>query len=326
VHDLLPERFRAAHVDHIRIFGSTGVTTRSMGALRPLAARRKDGTEFPIEAAISQVDVSGQKIFTVILRDISERKTAEAERERLLEAERSAREAAEMANQAKADFLAMMSHELRTPLNAIAGYVQLLDMEIHGALNPSQHEALQRVQRSQRRLLRLINDVLNFARLESTHLEYTLSVFPVVELLASLEPVIQPLIEQKSLTYEQHVDLPGQSFIHADLDRVQQILLNVIANAVKFTPEGGKISLRVDTRPDHVELHVADSGRGIAPENQTKIFEPFVQLDRQLAPDEGVGLGLAISRDLAKAMGGNLTVESTVGAGSVFTLTLPTPR
>jgi PAS domain S-box-containing protein len=325
VHDLLPESFRAAHVHHIQSFAKTGVTTRSMGALRPLAARRKDGSEFPIEAAISQVEVDGQKIFTVILRDVSERKSAEAERERLLQAEREAREAAEAANTAKSEFLAMMSHELRTPLNAIAGYIQLMEMGLHGPVTERQKDALQRVQRSQSHLLRLINEVLNFARLETTQLQYSLTAIPVTELLQALEAIVHPLISQKRLRYTQVVGDPA-AVVHADVERVQQILLNLISNAAKFTPPGGHISVIVERHETHVDVLVADTGRGIAEADQAKIFEPFVQIDRALTrEDGGVGLGLAISRDLARAMGGDLTVESMPERGATFRLSLPVP-
>ncbi len=325
VHDLLPESFRAAHVHHIKSFAKTGVTTRSMGALRPLAARRKDGSEFPIEAAISQVEVDGQKIFTVILRDVSERKSAEAERERLLEAEREARAAAESANKAKSEFLAMMSHELRTPLNAIAGYIQLIEMGLHGPVTPRQKDALERVQQSQGHLLRLINEVLNFARLETAQMQYTLTAFPVTELLHALDAIINPLISQKGLLYT-HVVVDPAAVVHADIERVQQILLNLISNAVKFTPSGGHVSVRVERHETHVDVLVADTGRGIDEADQAKIFEPFVQLDRRLTREEGgVGLGLAISRDLARAMNGDLTVESIPGHGATFRLSLPVP-
>jgi PAS domain S-box-containing protein len=324
VHDLLPKRFRHAHADHIHRFGETGVTTRTMGPLRPLAALRKDGSEFPIEAAISQVEVGNQKLFTVILRDVSERKAAEAERERLLAAEREAREMAEAANKSKSEFLAMMSHELRTPLNAIAGYVQLLEMEIHGPVTEDQRAALQRVQKSQTHLLRLINEVLNFARLETASIQYTLSTFPVAELLTSLEDVIAPLMASKRLRYEQQL-ADGNAVVYADMERVQQILLNLVSNAVKFTPPDGSITVRTDAPTNgHVAISVSDTGCGIAPENQERIFEAFVQVDRRLTREEGgVGLGLAISRILARTMGGELAVQSDLGGGATFTLTLP---
>lgn len=323
IHRFLPARFRKAHAEHIRGFGATGVTTRSMGALRPLVALRTDGTEFPIEAAISQVEVGGQRIFTVILRDISERKQAEAERERLLQAEQSARAAAESANEAKSEFLAMMSHELRTPLNAIAGYAELLATGVRGPVTEDQLHDLRRIQRNQKHLLALINEVLDFARVETGRIEYELVDFPVHQALTSLDAIVEPMIRAKDLSYRCDLKSDGLR-AHADVERVQQILINLISNAIKFTQSGGRVSVSSWREGAVVAISVRDTGRGVSPADMEKIFEPFVQLDRRLTREqEGVGLGLAISRDLARGMGGDLAVVSTPGTGTTFTLTLP---
>ncbi len=326
IHRLLPERFREAHRKHIQGFAATGVTTRSMGALRPLVALRSDGTEFPIEAAISQVEVGGQRLFTVILRDISERKHAEAERERLLLAEQAARAAAESANKAKSEFLAMMSHELRTPLNAIAGYTELLATGIRGPVSDEQLQDLRRIQRSQKHLLGLINEVLNFARLETARIQFEFADFPIEEALVSLEALIGPMIRAKDLSYVCNTNgaLP---MAHADPERVQQILINLLSNAIKFTPAGGTVSVATADLGATVSISVTDTGCGVRPEDSDKIFEPFVQGDRRLTREqEGLGLGLAISRDLARGMGGDLTVALDVERGASFTLTLPVAK
>jgi PAS domain S-box-containing protein len=244
--------------------------------------------------------------------------------ERTEELERQ-RAAAEEANRAKSSFLAVMSHELRTPLNAIAGYVQLMEMGIHGPVTEPQLGALERIGRSQQHLLRLINDVLNLARIESGRVEYMLEDVPVGELLTTVTPMVEPQMAAKALVFDVEADSPLAVF--ADREKVQQIVINLLSNSIKFTPEGGRISVTTGTRadaPGSVFLRVTDTGIGIAPEKQASVFEPFVQVDMsRTRRSEGTGLGLAISRDLARGMGGDLRVRSEVGRGSTFTLTLP---
>jgi signal transduction histidine kinase len=248
--------------------------------------------------------------------------TAE-ERETLLAAEQEARRAAEEANAAKSAFLAAMSHELRTPLNAIAGYIDLLRLEIHGPVTAAQQGALERVRRNQQHLLELISDLLNYAKLEAGRIEYRIAPVPVAELLGELEPLIQPLIERGALHYSCTVDTPTHAY--GDRDRIEQILLNLIGNAIKFTPPGGRIEVTAQAEHGWVRLGVRDSGPGIPADMTSKIFEPFVQLDRYQVDSsrQGIGLGLAISRDLAEAMAGRIEVSSEPGAGSTFTLALP---
>jgi signal transduction histidine kinase len=233
---------------------------------------------------------------------------------------------AEEASRAKSDFLAVMSHELRTPLNAIGGYTELLAMGIYGEVRPEQHEALSRIERSQRHLLSLIDDVLSFARLEGGQTEFHLRDFPLQEALAGVDALVAPQAQARRLA----LDLSACAsllLVRADPDKVRQIVLNLVANAIKFTPEAGRVHVRCEAAEDVVHVHVEDTGPGIPEDRVDAIFEPFVQGDRALnRPSEGVGLGLAISRDLAHGMGGTLTVRSTVGAGSTFTLALPRAR
>lgn len=233
------------------------------------------------------------------------------------------RAAAEQANVAKAQFLAAMSHELRTPLNAIAGYVDLLELGVRGQLNRAQLDDLVRIRRNQRHLLGLINNILNFAKVEAGHLDYHIEEVTVDALLREVGPLIQPQREVKRLSYR--FDGATESLaVRGDTDKVQQILLNLLSNAIKFTPAGGEIVVRAEQHGENVFIYVRDTGCGIPPEKLEAIFEPFVQVDQRLTREgQGTGLGLAISRELARAMGGDLTVASRVGEGTQFTLTLP---
>ena len=234
-----------------------------------------------------------------------------------------AREEAEAANRAKGEFLATMSHELRTPLNAIGGYAQLIEMGVHGPVTPEQLEALRRVQRSQQHLLSLINDVLNFAKLEAGHVSYDIDRVPVRELLAELEALVAPQLAAKSLRFS-CVRCEPTLAMAADAEKTQQIMLNLLSNAIKFTPAGGEIRVEAREQGDWLHIDVSDTGIGIPADRAEAVFEPFVQLARgATSTREGTGLGLAISRDLARAMGGNLTLDSIVEVGSTFTLTLP---
>jgi PAS domain S-box-containing protein len=244
-------------------------------------------------------------------------RTAEAER---------ARAAADVANEAKSAFLATMSHELRTPLNAIGGYGQLIEMGIHGPVTPAQTEALAKIRRNQVHLLGLINDVLNFAKIEAGQVQYEIDDVPVNDTLASLEALIEPQLRARSLEYAFRPGAPDVA-ARADRERMEQVVLNLLTNAIKFTDPGGRVTLDWDADDEDVRIRVTDTGRGIPVDKQGAIFEPFVQVDPTLTrSSEGTGLGLSISRDLARAMGGDLSVSSEEGRGSEFTLTLRRAR
>ena len=242
---------------------------------------------------------------------------------RLYEAERRARAEAEVANKAKADFLASMSHELRTPLNAIGGYASLLADGIRGPVSQDQRGDLERIRQNQHHLLSLINDILNFAKVEAGRVHFDLQSVDMHAALDELEALIAPQLLERQIRYR-YRSCPEDHTATVDRDRMQQILLNLLSNAVKFTPSGGSITVSCDTTTTQVRIHVDDSGIGIPTDKLEAIFEPFVQLDRgRGGTSSGTGLGLSISRDLARAMGVDLTVTSMPERGSRFTLMLP---
>jgi PAS domain S-box-containing protein len=282
---------------------------------------RKDGTRFWANVVITALRRPDGSLagFAKVTRDLTERRAAQ---ERAIEAARHAA-ASDEANRAKSGFLAAMSHDLRTPLNAIGGYTDLLAMGVRGPVTPEQIEDLQRIKRSQQHLLGIINDILNFSRIEAGQATYDYSAVPLSAVMEGVGHMIEPQAAAKKLNLEVH-ECPADVVAWADKAKVEQILLNLLSNSVKFTNQGS-ITLECDWHdPQRVSTTVTDTGLGIPGAQLERIFEPFVQVGRSLTKShEGTGLGLAISRDLARAMGGDIVVTSELEKGSQFTLILP---
>ena len=282
---------------------------------------RKDGSRFWANVLIAAIHGPDGTLvgFAKVTRDLTERQAAQeraiADARRLAEAEAASR--------TKSEFLTAMSHELRTPINGTMGYIDLLTMGIGGTVTPQQSEYLNRIRSSQEHLLRIINDLLNYGRIEAGQVRYDMASVRVHTIVDAVLPMVEPQAATKGL-HVVHGPCDHEVLAFADRGKAEQIVLNLLSNAVKFTPSGGRIEISCNAQEGRSVITVADSGPGIPVERQTDIFEPFVQLGRSLSQiQEGTGLGLSISRDLARAMNGDVTVTSGVGGGSVFTLMLP---
>ncbi|HEY6830824.1 MAG TPA: GAF domain-containing sensor histidine kinase [Gemmatimonadaceae bacterium] len=312
---------RAAHGEQgLRILREIG-----FGSLLvvPLVVRAR------VEGTITFVSAKGDPPFSSdeieLAVDLGARCAMALQSARLYREADMLRLAAETANKSKSQFLRTISHELRTPLNAIGGFAELIEMGIEGPVTEKQRAALARIKANQRHLLTLITEILSFVRIESGRLEYRLGRVSLTQALADVSVMLSLAAEQKKLTLTTAAAQGDEDVVAwADSDRVRQILLNLVMNAVKYTPAGGTITMSCASVGGNAVARVADTGPGIEPKQLESIFEPFVQVTTGLTDQGGgVGLGLAISRDLARAMQGDLTVESTIGSGSSFTLSLP---
>jgi PAS domain S-box-containing protein len=285
---------------------------------------RKDGTAFWASVVLTAVtDDDGSLVgYVKVTRDLTERRAAQqravADARRLAESE--------AANSAKSEFLTAMSHELRTPLNAIGGYADLLSLGLGGPMSNEQVQYLERIRRSQQHLMGIITDILNFSRIEAGQISYSIAPIVLSKVVDTVLPMVVPQALAKGLQVERGTSA-GDAIALGDQAKVAQILLNLLSNAIKFTKSGGRVTVDVESTPDHACVTVTDTGTGIPSDKLQSIFEPFVQLGRSFSSaHEGTGLGLSISRDLAHAMKGNLTASSVEGVGSTFILSLPRSR
>jgi signal transduction histidine kinase len=273
--------------------------------------------------AMSLVTVGNRRLDEgdiALAEELGRRAGIAVEHARLYEDAVSARRSAEDANAAKVEFLARMSHELRTPLNAIGGFADILTMGLRGSLTPQQLEDVRRIQRNQLHLQSLIGDILNYAKLEVGRLQFDVKPVPARPAVRAIEQVFSSQFAANELAWVADFD-PPDVWVHADADKLQQVLMNLAGNAIKFTPQGGRLAIRGRVKGDVVEISLTDSGPGIPEEKLDLIFEPFVQLTRPGEVAVGTGLGLAIARDLSRGMGGDLRAEKNDG-GAMFVLTL----
>ncbi len=318
---LLPVRARAIHAKHIESFAHAPESRRAFGERLEICALRKDGSEFPAEAALSKLVQGGELLFTIMLHDISERKRTE-------EALLASKQQAELANRAKSEFLANMSHELRTPLNAIIGFSEIIKSATFGPVgSPKYREYAQDINESGQHLLEVITDILDISKIEAGKLDLDEEVVDVPKAVKSCLPLVNERAANAGLTLEIEIadDLPP---LRADGRKLKQILLNLLSNAVKFTPAGGTVTTRVwCRRDDGYVFQVADTGIGIAPGDIPKVLAPFGQADGTLARRfEGTGLGLPLTKTLVELHGGSFDLQSTLGVGTTVTVRFPADR
>jgi PAS domain S-box-containing protein len=312
---IIPPRYRDAHRAGVKRYLATGEGP-VLGKVLELVAIDKGGREFPVELAISRASVVGAKaLFVGFVRDITRRKQAE-------DAINDLNAELRVAARHKSEFLANMSHELRTPLNAILGFSELLLDDQAGKFDPAtRRKFLDQVSTSGRHLLALINDILDLSKVEAGRMTLELQTFPIAGVVDDVLNTIQPLAAKKKILISAGADV-GQ--IEADPGKVQQMLLNLASNAVKFTSEGGVIRIDACRLATAVEISVTDTGLGIAAQDLGRLFKEFEQLDSSASrKQEGTGLGLALTRRLARLHGGDVRVASELGKGSTFTISLP---
>src|SRR5216684_2741262 len=310
---LMPERYRSLHKRGLDLFLKTG-EARVIGKTVELAGQRKDGTEFPLELSLSSWKTQEDIFFTGILSDITNRRQAEG-------ALLHAKEEAERGSKFKDQFLSTMSHELRTPLNAVLGFSDLLADERYGPLNDRQQRYVAHIHAGGKHLLKLISDILDLSKIEAGRMELAREDVTVSSAFTEVISALYPLAEKKSQALLQQVE--PNLHVHADGMRFKQVLMNLAGNAIKFTPEGGRIKLAARQVDDQVRVEVRDNGPGIPADQQQRIFEAFVRLTQTGSATEGTGLGLAITARLVELHGGKLGIESQPGEGACFYFSLP---
>ena len=314
---LMPSRFRSAHGDQINRFGETNLSARNMGDSREIFGLHADGGEFPIDASIAQFEVNGEKMFTVVLRDITERKRMHRLlQEKHVELE-AAKSVAEKANVAKSEFLSSMSHELRTPLNTILGFAQLMESGSPPP-TPSQKIKIDQILRAGWYLLELINEILDLALIESGKLSLSIESVPLAAVMRECEAMIEPQTRKRGVSVA-FPRLAVPYFVRADRTRVKQVLINLLSNAIKYNKADGTVTVDcIASTPGRIRICVKDTGEGLPPEKLAQLFQPFNRLGQETSAEEGTGIGLVVCKRLIELMGGVIGVDSTVGKGSVF--------
>ena len=314
---LLPPGARASHTAYVAEFGASGTAARRMRERSEITGRRRDGSEFPAEASISCFSTGERRIYTAILRDVTEQK-------RQAEALNNARRAAKLADEAKSMFLANMSHEIRTPLNAIIGMTSLL---LYTDLADEQRDFVQTIRTSGDALLTIVNEILDFTKIELGSLELDPHPFDVRHVIEACLDQVAGVAAAKNLNLAYNADDSVPAVLVSDGLRLRQILINILSNAVKFTRQGEVVvnieAIRTGELPYELHFSVADTGIGIREDELDRIFKPFSQVDASTTREYGgTGLGLAISRRLCEMLGGRIWAESVPGRGSTFHFTM----
>lgn len=310
---LMPNHYASEHDGYLANYRETG-HAKIINIGREVEGQHKNGTIFPLELAVAEVYLGKRRIFTGIVRDITERKKAEKD---LIQA----KDRAEKANKAKSDFLSRMSHELRTPLNAIVGFAQLIELT---SKDSEERESIEHILKAGRHLTQLINEVLDIARIESGHQNISLESVHVRSTLDDTWNLVQPLAAKRNIQLNHTLPEECDAYVTADIQRLKQILLNLLSNAIKYNYDGGMITLSCSLSCEGIiRICISDTGPGIEPCYFEKVFEPFERLNATQTNIEGSGVGLALSKALAQAMGGKIGLDSKIGEGSTFWVELP---
>jgi PAS domain S-box-containing protein len=313
---LIPELDRDQRNGSLEYYSASD-EERASGLGREVVGRRKDGNTFPLEIAISEMSLGGQRYFTGVLRDITARKRVEEALQQKNTELESARSVAEKANQAKSEFLSSMSHELRTPLNAVLGFAQVMESGTPPP-TPSQKRSLDQILKAGWYLLELINEILDLARIESGRLTLSREPVSLNQVVLECQAMIEPQAQLRGIGMQfPHFDAP--CFVLADRTRLKQVLINLLFNAIKYNRPGGTVVVdSAAAAPDSVRISVRDTGEGLPPEQLEQLFQPFNRLGKEAGIEEGTGIGLVVAKQLVELMGGIIGVDSTVGTGTVF--------
>lgn len=318
---IIPPPFREMHYAGLKRYLETG-EPHIMNQRVELSGMRRDGSEFPVELTVTRIPLHGPPMFTGYIRDISDRKAAERERERLLAQERAARAEAERANRIKDEFLATLSHELRTPLNAILGWTHLLSA---GPVPPDRlRHGVEVIERNSRIQARLIEDLLDMSRILSGKVRLEMQTVDLTTVVSAAVDSVMPTAEARSIQLDQNV-APHIPALRADPARLQQVIWNLLTNALKFTPKHGRVRISVAQEDSHVDVSVSDTGQGIAPDFLPYIFDRFRQEDASTTRMHGgLGIGLSIVKQIVEMHGGTVRADSPgEGQGTTVTIRLP---
>jgi PAS domain S-box-containing protein len=306
---LLPERVRAVHHTHIERFAKSPERARKMGERTEISGVRKNGEEFPAEAAIAKVTLGDSVVFSVVLRDITEQMELHKRLQRAV--------------RARDDTVGVVAHDLRNPVSAVKMLSSaLLQRADTAQLTAEGQEQVRLIRDAALQMDRLIQDLLDITRVETGRLGISPQPVTTIALIEGALRTLRPLVEEARLRLE--TDLPASlPRVNADPERIGQVLSNLIGNAIKFTPSGGRIRVSASEQGDAVRVSVSDTGSGIAPERLPHIFDRYWQSTASTIRSRGAGLGLPIARGIVQAHGGQLSIESVVGQGTTFHFTLP---
>lgn len=315
---IIPKEHHSAHAAGLRRFLETG-EARMVGRRFETEARHRDGRIFPVEITLGTQTVDGRKVFNAFIWDITERRETEHE---LM----AARNRAEVANRSKSEFLANMSHELRTPLNAIIGFSEMMMLGIGETASARNKDYATNIHESGKHLLALINDILDLSRVEIGKVELDETEFSLAEATETCLKLLQHAANRQGVRFDDRISGNAPT-IRGDVRRIRQILLNLLGNALKFSPEGGCVRIWTEADPEHITIFVADEGPGMEPHEAKTVFQPFVQLnDPMVRANQGAGLGLAIVKRFAELHQGSVSVDTAPGKGATMSVSLPAAR